>query len=107
MALKETEDAIQQEYYQRQYVESLQKQLALAQNVYDRTYQNYLKGQLDYIRVLTSLVTMQNLERNELTARRILIEHRIDLCRSIAGGWAMQRPDHAELLKTSFPDDKD
>jgi outer membrane protein TolC len=107
VALKETEDAIQQEYYQRQYVESLQKQLALAQNVYDRTYQNYLKGQLDYIRVLTSLVTMQNLERNELTARRILIEHRIDLCRSIAGGWVMQRPDHAELLKTSFPDDKD
>ncbi len=106
-ALKETEDAIQQEYYQRQYVESLQKQLRLAQNVYERTYQKYLKGQLDYIRVLTSLVTMQNLERNELTARRILIEHRIDLCRSIAGGWPMQRPDNTELLTTSYLNDKD
>jgi NodT family efflux transporter outer membrane factor (OMF) lipoprotein len=106
-ALKETEDAIQQEYYQRQYVESLQKQLTLAQNVYERTYQNYLKGQLDYIRVLTSLVTMQNLERNELTARRILIEHRIDLCRSIAGGWPMRRPVNAELLGTSFLDNKE
>ena len=106
-ALKEIEDAIQQEYYQREYVKSLQKQLVLAQNVYERTYQNYLKGQLDYIRVLTSLVTMQNLERNELTARRILIEHRIDLYRSIAGGWPMQRPDNEELTEISFLDNKE
>jgi NodT family efflux transporter outer membrane factor (OMF) lipoprotein len=96
-ALKETEDAIYQEHYQRQYVESLQKQLALAQNVYERTYQNYLKGQQDYIRVLTALVSMQRLEQNELTARRILIERRIDLCRSIASGWSMQRPPLAEI----------
>ena len=106
-ALKETEDAIQQESYQRQYVESLQKQLVLAQNVYERSYQNYLKGQLDYIRVLTSLVTMQNLERNELTARRVLIERRIDLCRSIAGGWPMNRPQNQELVKTSSIEEKE
>jgi len=106
-ALKETEDAIHQEYYQRQYVESLQKQLTLAQNVYERTYQNYLKGQQDYIRVLSALVSMQNLERNELAARRILIEHRIDLCRSIAGGWPVPRPQIAEPVNTSFLDVKE
>jgi outer membrane protein TolC len=96
-ALKEIEDAIHQENDQRYYVESLQKQLSLAQNVYERTYQNYLKGQLDYIRVLTALVSMQNLEQNELTERRLLIERRIDLCRSIAGGWSMQRPTMVEF----------
>ena len=106
-ALQETEDAISQEHYQRQYVESLQKQLMLARNVYERTYQNYLKGQLDYIRVLTALVTMQNLEQNELTARRILIERRIDLCRSIAGGWQMQRPENADVVSTSLFDEKE
>jgi NodT family efflux transporter outer membrane factor (OMF) lipoprotein len=106
-ALQETEDAISQEQYQRQYVESLQKQLVLARDVYERTYQNYLKGQLDYIRVLTALVSMQNLEQNELIARRVLIERRIDLCRSIAGGWPLERPDDAELISQSLFDEKE
>ena len=103
-ALQETEDAISQEHHQRQYVESLQKQLALSRNVYDRSYQNYLKGQLDYIRVLTALVTLQNLEQSELTARRVLIERRIDLCRSIAGGWPMQRPENVDSVSQFFDD---
>jgi NodT family efflux transporter outer membrane factor (OMF) lipoprotein len=96
-ALQETEDAITQESHQRIYIESLQKQLSLAHNVYERTYDYYLKGQLDYLRVLTALVSMQGLEQRELTARRVLIERRIDLCRSIAGGWPLPRPENAEL----------
>jgi NodT family efflux transporter outer membrane factor (OMF) lipoprotein len=106
-ALQETEDAISQEAYQRQYVDSLQRQLELSRNVYERTYQNYLKGQLDYLRVLTAVVTMQRLEQNELTARRVLIERRIDLCRSIAGGWPLERPDTADLLSHSLFDAKE
>lgn len=106
-ALQETEDAISQEWHQRKYIESLQKQLALAHNVYDRTYEYYLKGQLDYLRVLTSLVSMQSLERSELTARRVLIDRRIDLCRSIAGGWPLQRPDNMELINQSLFDEKE
>ena len=106
-ALQETEDAISQEQYQRQYVESLQKQLALSRDVYERTYQNYLKAKLDYLRVLTALVTMQRLEQSELTARRVLIERRVDLCRSIAGGWPLQRPGNAELASQSLIDEKE
>jgi NodT family efflux transporter outer membrane factor (OMF) lipoprotein len=106
-ALQETEDAITQESHQRMFIESLQKQLALAHNVYERTYNYYLKGQLDYLRVLTALVSMQGLEQRELTARRILIERRIDVCRSIAGGWPMQRPENAELTTPSLFDGKE
>ena len=106
-ALQETEDAITQESHQRMFIESLQKQLALAHNVYERTYEYYLKGQLDYLRVLTALVSMQGLEQRELTARRILIERRIDLCRSIAGGWPMQRPENAEPMNPSLFDGKE
>jgi NodT family efflux transporter outer membrane factor (OMF) lipoprotein len=106
-ALQETEDAITQEWHQRMYIESLQKQLALAHNVYERTYEYYLKGQLDYLRVLTALISMQGLEQRELTARRILIERRIDVCRSIAGGWPMQRPENAELTNPSLFDGKE
>ena len=61
----------------------------------------------DYIRVLTALVSMQNLEQNELIARRVLVEWRIDLCRSIAGGWPLQRPDNTELITQSLFDEKD
>ncbi len=96
-SLQEVEDAISQEYYQRQYVENLQQQLTLSRQVYERTRQNYIKGQIDYIRVLESLVSQQTLERNELTARRTLIDRRIDLCRAIASGWALPRPAPATL----------
>jgi len=106
-ALQETEDAISQEWHQRKYIESLHKQLALAQNVYERTYEYYLKGQLDYLRVLTALVSMQGLEQRELTARRILIDRRIDLCRSIAGGWPLQRPDNTEMINQSLFEEKE
>lgn len=97
VAIGEVEDAMQQEHYQRQAITNLQEQLALAEQVYDRTRQSYIKGQLDYIRVLDALVSRQTLERNELTARRVLIERRIDLCRSIAGSWNMSRPEPASL----------
>ena len=98
LAIKEVEDAINQEYYQRQYVESLQQQFELAGQVYERTRQSYIKGKLGYLRVLESLISQQTLERNELSARRVLIERRIDLCRSIAGSWELKRPESAELI---------
>ena len=99
LAIKEVEDAINQEYYQRQYVESLQQQFELAGQVYDRTRESYIKGKLDYLRVLESLISRQTLERSELSARRVLIERRIDLCRSIAGSWELKRPRPAELMQ--------
>ena len=96
-AIGEVEDALQQEYYQRQTIANLKQQLELAGQAYDRTRESYLKGQFDYLRVLDALVSQQTLERNELTAQRVLIEHRIDLCRSIAGGWSMPPPEPATL----------
>lgn len=96
-AFREVEDALQQESYQRKYLDSLRQQLTLAQRTYERTRQSYLKGQLDYIRVLESLVSTQTLERQELSARRQLIEYRIELCRALAGGWQMSVPPREPL----------
>ncbi len=96
-ALREVEDALTQERYQHHYVANIQEQLATSRQVLERIRQNYLMGQLDYLRVLESLSTSQNLERNEITARRILIERRIDLCRAIAGSWEMERPAQARV----------
>jgi len=98
-AVKETENAINQEIYQQKYVESLNQQLQLARQAYESIEQSYIKGTLDYLRVLESLVSRQTLELNELTARRILLERRIDLCKSIAGSWQMPRVEPAVINK--------
>lgn len=96
-AYKQVEDALNQESHQRRLVENLQKQLDLSKQVYSRTEQNYMKAKLDYLRVLDSLVSQQNLEISELSARRVLIDRRIDLYKSIAGGFEMDRPELTEI----------
>ena len=95
-AIGEVEDALRQDAYQRQSIANIQQQLVLAERVYERTRENYLKGQLDYLRVLDALASRQSLQRNELTERRLLLEYRINLCRAIAGGWPMERPEIAQ-----------
>lgn len=96
-AVRETEDAINQELLQRKYIDNLNKQLQLARSVYERTEQNYIKGQIDYVRVLDALISQQQLEIRQLNAKRILIERRIDICKAIAAGWEMEPPKQAEI----------
>ena len=96
-AIQETEDAITQETYQKQYIDSLKEQLKLAEYVYERTQKNYIKGQVDYLRVLESLVSQQNLEISVLNSKRLLIDRRIDLYKAIAGSWNMQQPESAKV----------
>ena len=74
-------------------------QLDLAEKTYDRTDQRFRKGQGDYLRVLDSLQLQQQLERSQLSAKRVLIDRRIDLCRALAGAWDMDRPEMARLTK--------
>jgi outer membrane protein TolC len=96
-ALQDVEDALTQEAHQARYLASLQDQLRLARVVRQKTYDRYKRGQFDYLRVLEALRTEQQLEVSELAAQRLLLEHRIDLCRSIAGTWDMERPQLAAL----------
>ncbi len=94
-SLQEVEDALVQETHQRAYLASLTTQLDLAGKTYERTRQRYVNGQLDYLRVLESLESQQQLERSTLSGKRTLIERRIDLCRALAGSWDLDRPENA------------
>jgi NodT family efflux transporter outer membrane factor (OMF) lipoprotein len=91
-ALLDIETALTQERQQTQLLESLNLQLGLARETYQRNRERYIKGQTDYIRVLESLQSLQALERNVVTAQRSLISYRIDLYRSIAGSFDLQEP---------------
>lgn len=90
-ALGEVEDALVQEHQQRHYVASLERQLELSSQSIERIRDRYLKGNEDYQRVLSALLSSQSLQRRELTARREMIAFRIALCRALSSGWVMKR----------------
>jgi len=98
-SIQEVEDALMQETHQRAYITNLATQLDLAQQTYERTGARYRLGEGNYLRVLDSLVSQQQLERSLLTAQRFLIDRRIDLCRALAGAWDMDRPEIASLTQ--------
>jgi len=86
------ENALVQESRQRAYLQSLTSQLALADSVLERSRDDYLGGQTDYLRILESLTSQQSLQRQHLIASRALVGYRIDLCRALGGSWNLQRP---------------
>ena len=92
-AVEEVETALVQEQQYRQLLESLQRQLVLADRTVERLRDSYSKGAVDYLRVLDALLTQQGLQRAELQTRRNLLWERIRLCRALAGGWDLSRPE--------------
>lgn len=102
-ALGEVEDALARERYQQEYLQSLDKQLLSSGQALERLRDNYIRGSVDYLRVLDTLNTNQSLERTRLTARRQQIQERINLCRALAGGWSLDRPAsrHARSAESS------
>ena len=92
-ALGEVEDALVQEQRQRDYIASIDKQLTLAGQVIESVRDRYLQGTVDYQRVLDALLSHQELQRSHLTAKRDLVQYRIDLCRALGTGWTLDRPE--------------
>ena len=91
-ALQDVETALTQEKQQTQLLANLNVRLRLARQTYERNRERFIKGQIDYIRVLESLQSLQALELNVVSAQRALIQRRIDLYRSIAGPADLPQP---------------
>jgi len=92
VAFGEVEDALALEYYQRQQVESLQKQYDLARQASKELRDRYFGfgeeiGETEYLDVLTATTTEQQLQRDILSARLDLILTRISLYLALAGGF--------------------
>lgn len=84
-ALQETEDALTNESRQQRYIERLDEQLRLSRETVDNLRLRYLRGATDYLDVLDALLTRQDLQVEYLTARRQLLDYRINLYRALAG----------------------
>ena len=99
-AYKEVEDALSLEKKQRDYIEELSAQIDLAEKSLDEAKSRYESGQTDYLRVLTALSSLQNLEINMISAQGNLVAYRIQLYRALGGGFSgnaiLKRADMGE-----------
>lgn len=87
VAIREVRDALALERTQYERIESLEQQMEKARSVLDLARTLYRSGTADYLRVLTGLTALQDVERTLLEARRQQISHRIELCRALGGSW--------------------
>jgi NodT family efflux transporter outer membrane factor (OMF) lipoprotein len=86
-AVREVEDALMAEYYQRRHIAALDRQLEAARNALVEARELYRKGVDDYLPVLTQLLAVQNLERDLITQNTQLFVDRIDLYTALGGDW--------------------
>lgn len=84
-AVKEVENALIQERQQRLLVDNLEQQVRLARQASNLIRLRYINGAMDFLRVLSAILSQQSLERNLLQSRQQLIEYRISLYRALAG----------------------
>jgi NodT family efflux transporter outer membrane factor (OMF) lipoprotein len=85
-AFGEVEDALLREAQQNRIVKSLERQLTLNKMTYKQLRVQYINGASDYLSVLINLIEGQRLQRDLLVAKRELLEIRVALYRSLAGG---------------------
>jgi multidrug efflux system outer membrane protein len=86
-ALGEVEDALVREDRQGAYLLELAKQIDLSRSTLKQAGLRYGNGLSDYLPVLTALQGLQQLERGEISSRRQLVSHRIQLYRALGGAW--------------------
>ncbi|MFO8058269.1 MAG: efflux transporter outer membrane subunit [bacterium] len=103
-ALREVEDALARERNQHEYIKRLEKQMQSARQSLELARERYRNGATGYLPVLVNLKNLQALERQHLTARRILITYRIALYRALAGSWDLERktekPEATQILQS-------
>jgi NodT family efflux transporter outer membrane factor (OMF) lipoprotein len=85
IAFKEVEDALMREQKVREQLEALRAELALARQTLTAARNRYANGLSDYLNVTSSLVSVQNLERDEITQVANLFKARIALHQALGG----------------------
>lgn len=86
-ALKEVEDALAQERYQREQMAYLDDLVGRANLTLDEARTRYVNGLVDYLPVLNALQSVQGVERRRIAAGRQLASLRVDLYRALGATW--------------------
>lgn len=84
-SIKEVENALSQETRQQQRLNSLRQQLRYLNEANENIRIRSAYGTFDFLRVLSTLNSLQAMQRSMIRAERELIDFRIQLYRSLAG----------------------
>ncbi|MCD2452599.1 efflux transporter outer membrane subunit [Methylicorpusculum oleiharenae] len=91
-SIKEVENALAQEERQHQRLDSLKQQLRYLNEANNNIRIRTAYGAFDFLRVLSTLNSLQAMQRSLIRAERELVDFRILLYRSLAGGWPLAEP---------------
>ncbi|MGK0361229.1 MAG: NodT family efflux transporter outer membrane factor (OMF) lipoprotein [Bradymonadia bacterium] len=84
-AIREVEDALVQERQQREHLARIDTRVKLLQSFVEDTQARSLEGVIDYLPVINAVGAVQAAQQAQLSARRQLISHRIQLHRALGG----------------------
>lgn len=87
MALREVEDALSKEKYQKQLIEQVELQYRYAQATLRESQSRYINGLSDYLQVIVAIQDVQRLERRRISEKRSLLVTRAELYRALGGKW--------------------
>ena len=90
-AALEVENALALEQAQSAFITQLDAQLEIATDTLHLARNQYREGVSDYLRVLTAISTLQQLQQTRLDAVRQELAYRVQLYRALGGGW--NRPE--------------
>lgn len=86
-AIQETEDALNEERHQNEYVTAVQKQYQAAKKSEAESIRRYQRGILPFLDALTAIVARESLEITHVQARAELLGDRVRLYRALGGDW--------------------
>ncbi|MEC9072711.1 MAG: TolC family protein, partial [Myxococcota bacterium] len=101
-ALGEVEDALSGERRQKEHLSALSTQLDDARATLEEARRRYVAGLVDYLPVLTALQSVQQVERQAVSARRQCLSFRVQLSRALGGAWGVQTP--VKAASTAVPE---
>ena len=83
---------------QVQTLAQLEAQKKKAEQALELVQSRFQRGLVDYLRVLTTLQSLQRLEQSLVEAKRRQLSNRIGLCRALGGTWTKTLKAPKKLL---------
>ena len=104
IAVREVESALIREQKIRENITGIENQLEAAQTALSEAGFRYINGLIDYLPVLTQLLSVQNLEFDLISRRTELLIARMDLYRAIGATWTdeLTPADQGKISKTGY-----
>ncbi len=100
LAFRQVEDALARERYILERIDRLKAQLEEAEKSTPILRRYYFIQEVDYLNVLSSIMSEQSLQREVLSARLDLIQNRVELYLALAGSFEPTAPATLEVPST-------